>query len=138
MIFIDTSYYLSLLNDQDSNHDRAVGLVNQMDGEKNIVSVAVLGEMLTVGSQRFSRQAVVDYVDEVMKDKDIQKVFENEVIVDLGLKFFKSISQKNIGWVDCYSFAIIDYYKIGKVLSFDKHFRKYINRVVDHDVVVID
>ena len=85
--FIDASSYVAVLNPYDSLHKRALELSALIftEGNKIITSYAVLGEVLTVGSMRYNRQASVD----------------------------------------CYSFAIIDHYKIGKVFSFDRDFKKY-------------
>ena len=124
MIFIDTSAYIGTLNPFDSNHEKAGEISGFLTKEDLITSYAVLGEVLTVGSMRYNRQAATDFVKEILKSKT-KIVSENDELRDKAFRIFQEIKDKNIGWVDCCSFAIIEHYKIEKVFSFDRDFKKY-------------
>jgi predicted nucleic acid-binding protein len=125
MIFVDSSAYIGILNPLDNNHKKAVALSNLLTYEsQTITSYAVLGEVLTVGSMRYNRKASIDFVRNIFKSKT-EIVSENDVLTKKAFKIFQEINDKDVGWVDCYSFAIIDHFKIEKVFSFDKDFRKY-------------
>ena len=123
MIFIDTSVYIGILNPFDSNHAKAGEFLGLLTQEDLITSYAVLGEVLTVGSMRYNRQAAIDFVKEIFKSTT-RIVSENDELRNKAFKIFQVIKDKDISWVDCYSFAIIDHYKIEKVFSFDKDFKK--------------
>lgn len=126
MIFIDTSAYIGILNPIDSNHKKALELSDLfLTQESNTISShAVLGEVLTVGSMRYNRQAAIDFVKKIFESKT-KIVLENEDFIEKAFKIFQKVKDKNVSWVDCYSFAIIEEYKIEKVFSFDKDFKKY-------------
>lgn len=125
MIFIDSSAYIGVLNPFDSNHDKAIRLSGLLTQESHVItSYAVLGEVLTIGSMRYNRKASIDFVKNIFESKT-EIISENAELTKKAFKIFQEISDKDVGWVDCYSFAIIEHYKIGKVFSFDKDFKKY-------------
>lgn len=126
MTFIDSSAYLAILIPSDSNREKALKLAATVfNGNKNLVtSYAILGEVLTIGSMRFNRQAAIDYVQNIFQS-NITLIMENEEILRRGFDIFQKVKDKDVSWVDCYSFAIVEHYHIEKVFSFDKDFRKY-------------
>lgn len=126
MIFIDSSAYLAILKPQDSNRKKALSLVESVFSSKNelFTSYAILGEVLTVGSARHNRQAAVDFVKDTIESRT-KIIFESKELLDRSFQIFQTIKDKDVGWVDCYSFAIIEVYKIKKVFSFDKDFKRY-------------
>ena len=126
MIFIDASSYVAILNPYDSLHKKALELSTVVFRENNklITSYAVLGEVLTVGSMRYNRQASIDFVARIHKS-NTEIILEDKKILEKAFDIFRKIKNKDVGFVDCYSFAIIEHYKIEKVFSFDKAFAKY-------------
>lgn len=126
MIFIDASFYIAVLNPQDKLHKRALTLSATILSEESqvITSYGVLGEVLTVGSMRYNRQAAIDFVTSVL-NSEIKIILEDQKLLEAALAVFKKINDKDVGWVDCYSFAIIEEYKVEKVLSFDKDFKMH-------------
>lgn len=117
MIFIDSSAYLSLLIPNDSNHKKALIVARKYEREKHVASYAVLGEVLTVGSQKYDRQTTIRFVKKILDSPTI-KIIETKELIDLTWDLFKKVKNKNIGWVDCYSQAIIDKYRIESVFTF--------------------
>lgn len=125
MIFIDASYYLSLLNSQDSNHKKAVEIGLRYKDEVYVTSQAVLGEVLTVGSQKIDKKLTIEFVEEILKS-NTRVIMETKELVDDAFLLFKKNESKNISWVDCYSFSIMKKLKIKEALSFDKHFKQLV------------
>lgn len=126
MIYIDASAYLSLVIPHDYNRKKAL-ILSELVFQKNnelITSQAVLGEVLTVCSQKHNRNAAIDFVRDIL-NSGTKIIFEEEELVNNAFKIFLSIKDKDVSWVDCYSFAIIQHYKIEKVFTFDKDFKKY-------------
>lgn len=121
MIFIDASYYLSLLNSQDSNHKKAAEIGLRHKDEVYVTSQAVLGEVLTVGSQRIDRKLTIKFIEEILKSQT-RVILETKEFIDEAFLIFKEVESKNISWVDCYSLSIMKKLKIKEALSFDKHF----------------
>lgn len=125
MIFIDASYYLSLLNSADSNHRKAIEVSLHHKNEVYVTSQAVLGEVLTVGSQRIDKDLTIEFVEEILKSRT-RVVLETKEFVDEAFLLFKKTETKNISWVDCYSFSIMKKLKIKEALSFDRHFKQLV------------
>ena len=90
MIFIDASYYLSLLNSQDSNHKEAVGIGLCHKNGVYITSQAVLGEVLTVGSQRIDKKLTIKFVEEILKSQT-RVILETREYIDEAFLIFKKI-----------------------------------------------
>jgi len=134
MIFIDASFYLSLLNSKDNNHKQALKIGKKYENESYITSQAVLGEVLTVGSQRYDKPTTIKFIETIIKSQT-KIVLEKQEIVDNGLKIFKKARSKNISWVDCYSFAIMKKLKIKIALSFDKHFQQFNKQALDYEKI---
>lgn len=124
MIFIDASFYASLLRENDSNHQNAIAQWRNLGPyEKKLTSQAVLGEVATVGSQRYDKRLTVDFIEEVQAG-NTTIILESTPLVDRTWEIFKKVKSKNVSWVDCYSLAIIEAYKIEIVLSFDRDFQR--------------
>lgn len=122
MIFIDSSFYVSLLKKRDSNHGKAVDWWRSLpDDAQKMTSQAILGEVLTVGSQRHDRQLTIAFVEEIRAGNTII-ILETMPLVARAWEIFRKVTRKDVSWVDCYSSAIIEMYKIETVLTFDKDF----------------
>lgn len=126
MIFVDASYYISLLKPTDSNHERALVLAKQYEKEKLVTSQAVLGEVATVGSQRYNREATIAFIEGMLRAGTTTIMLERQDFVDRAWEIFKEVKKKDVSWVDCYSRAIIESYTIETVLTFDKDFQKLV------------
>ena len=127
MIYIDASFYLSLLSPKDINHKKAIKIGRRYKDEKYITTQMILGEVLTVGSQRFDKPLTIKFVEEVLKSRT-RIVLEKPELIKRAFNIFKKIRSKNISWVDSYSFAVMEKLNIKKALTFDKHF-KYFKRL---------
>lgn len=131
MIFVDASAYIGLLIPADKNHEKAIQISKDISvkGEDIVTSYGILGEVLTVGSQRHNRRAAIDFVSDILESKT-SIIMENAGLIDQSLKIFKKINDKDVSWIDCYSFAIVKEYKIKKVFSFDRDFQRYAEAMV--------
>jgi predicted nucleic acid-binding protein len=125
MIFIDASFYLSYSALLDSCHEKAIS-----SGSKYLIkpcdlctSQSILGEVLTVGSQRYNRTITIEFVNKIIQS-ETKIILENQAYINKTLEIFKQITNKNISYVDCYSAAIINKHKIDTVLTFDLDFLK--------------
>ncbi len=130
MIYIDASYYLALLNSQDSNHQKAINLAKKYSAEQLVTSQIVIGETLTVGSMRIDKDLTIKFVNQIY-DSGTQIVLESPELVKQAYDYFSSVPSKNVSWADCFSFAVINQMKINQALSFDKDFKKYQSLYID-------
>lgn len=127
-IFIDASAYLSALMLHDPNHTKAAKILTDLEKteEEFITSYGIIGEILTVSSQRYDKQKGIQFVKSII-DSPTQILLESLELVKRAFELLQQIKSKNVSWVDCYSFAIIEAYKIEKVFSFDRDFKRYTN-----------
>lgn len=123
MIYLDASFYISLLIPSDSNHDRALKKAREISNTQYFTTQAVLGEVITVGSQKFDKKLTIKFIEAVLNGPTIV-VLESPKTVSLAWRLFKKVKSKNISWVDCYSQAVILDKKIKETLTFDKDFIK--------------
>ncbi|MFH1561012.1 MAG: PIN domain-containing protein [Patescibacteria group bacterium] len=124
MIFIDASFYLSLLNSVDSNHERALELGRKFQDREYVTTQMVLGEVLTVGSMRYDKELTIKFVEKILQSKT-RILLEQPELIKKAFLLFKTIKSKNTSWVDCYSFAVIEKLRIQEALTFDKDFKKH-------------
>lgn len=124
MIFIDASFYLSLLNSKDNNHKKALEIGKEHSGKDQVTTQMVLGEVLTVGAQRFNKPLTIKFVEEIFKSST-RIVLEKPELIKKTFLIFQKIRSKNISWVDCYSFIVMKELKIEQALTFDRDFKKY-------------
>jgi len=126
MIFVDASHYLSLLI-KDPNYVAALEKSQEIVKTESVTSQAILGEVLTVGSMRFNRQGAITYVNQIL-DSGTIVIFETEELVASALKIFTQVKSKNVGWVDCYTLAIMKQLQISTLASFDKELQSLVKR----------
>ena len=126
MIFIDSSFYLSLLKKDDSNHVKAADWWRTLaEDESKMTSQAILGEVLTVGSQRHDRSLTIAFVSKILAGNTII-ILETATLVTRAWEIFKKVAKKDVSWVDCFSLAIMEAYKIKTIFTFDRDLQKMI------------
>lgn len=137
MIFVDASFYIGLLKPTDSNRSKAQALAKQYKKQKLMTSQAVLGEVATVGSQRYNREATIAFIEGLFQESTTTVILETASLVARAWEIFRKATKKDVSWVDCYSLAIIEAYKIKTVLTFDKDLQNYSHSIVAGGLVVM-
>ena len=127
MIFIDASFYLSLLNPNDFNHKESIRLGKKYQDEEYVTTQMILGEVMTVGSQRFDKALTVKFIEEILKSRT-RVLLENQELIKQAFTFFKKVKSKNVSWVDCYSLTAMRKLDIKVALTFDKHLKQSLQR----------
>ncbi len=123
MIFVDSSFIISILLETDPNHIRAKNTWNNTPIEK-LISENILMEVLTVVSQRKGRNFAIEAYHDISVDHKLFPVTTDRF--QSGLKLFLNPKlQKDISLIDCITAAICHELHIKHILSFDSHFRKF-------------
>ncbi len=125
MIFIDASFYLSVLL-RDDNYPIASQKYERLNPLDCVTSQAVLGEVLTVGSMQFDRLLSIKFVTSIMSSGTLV-VIENPALIYDTWTNFREIKKKDVGWVDCYTLVIMKQYSVTDMLSFDLTLLKLAN-----------
>ncbi len=123
MIFLDSSFFISLFVNTDSNYSRAKS--QYPTGKKELVSSEdILKETLTFISQRRGRQASIDAYQQILTDCSLLPVSSERFQAGLKL-FLNSKLPKDISLIDCTTVAICKELHIHEILAFDKHFKEF-------------
>jgi len=124
MIFIDTNFYVSLENKADSNHEKAKEILNSLiqKDPQFFTTTLILYETVTVISLRVGREAAIYFKDNF--DPATRVLWLDKAIETKAWNLFRKIKDKDVSFVDCYSFALLGELMVREVLTFDKDFAK--------------
>lgn len=123
-IFIDTGAFLAKYIAKDQYHKSAIDTWNklQKSNGKFFTSIFILNEMITLLGR---------WVSPEFSMKKAYGIYDSNSFIILrpdksdelrALEFYSKYKDKNIGFTDCISFALMKKYKIEQAFSFDRHF----------------
>lgn len=119
-VFADTGYYVGLLSEPDSFHDRAVTF--SQAGLWTVVTDFVLLEVgNTVGGSR-RRSTFPLLVGHLRADPRTAIVRVSAELFDAGLELYERRPDKEWSFTDCISFVVMEREGITEALSADRHF----------------
>ena len=123
-IFVDTSAFVSLWDDKDPNHIKAIRIQSKLKELKvNVyVSSDIIGETLTVISRKLGKENAIDFLEKI-QESNVQEIFIDEFLHKETRKFFRKIKSKNISFIDCSSVIVMKRSKVDVIFSFDEDFR---------------
>ena len=124
-VFVDTSAFVSLWDDLDSNHIKAIKLQVKLE-EINAhihTSSDIIGESLTVIGRKIGKKESTEFY-EMLKKSKVHEIFIDEATHKETRLFFKKVKPKNISFIDCSSVIAMKRNKIKYIFSFDEDFKK--------------
>ena len=138
-IFLDTGFFLGLVNPNDSYYKRSAELLKILKTGKYgqiFTSTYILAETLTLVAVRTKNNSIVlKEIDEFFKgDKQIARILrpddqiENETL-KLFLKINKNPKKKIVSFVDCSNIIFCRKRAIGNILAYDRHFDAWLTRL---------
>lgn len=126
-IFIDTDFLIALNDKDDTLHQKAIKVLENLSQTQKktsaFVSTNILLETLIPVSQKLGKKKALELLKELRSGKYLI-IHPDENLVLKAEKIFKEIKSKNVSYSDCLSFAVMKEYRIKLVLSFDLHFKK--------------
>lgn len=122
MIYIDSSYFIALMNEKDiKKHTRAKELFPQMNMEDKITSVFMLSETITYLNSRIDTKKVRDFY-EILIDT-VQIYYPNPSEIEENMDYV--IKYNGLAsFADCYAAYIMNKLGITEIYSFDSDFDK--------------
>jgi predicted nucleic acid-binding protein len=121
--FVDTSYFLALVNNRDQYHHLAQE-ASQKIQPPFMTSEAVLIEVGNTLSRPPARNLGKRVLQEIFDDPDIEIVTIDHQIFDEAVALYTSRVDKTWGLTDCTSFVIMKRYGLSEALTTDKHFEQ--------------
>ncbi len=124
-IFIDTGYWLALLNKKDLNHKNAKAVLISLKKAHKFTSDFIIFETLTFLNASLKRNDLVKiFIDFVYSKDNIDIIEVNTDIKSAALGLMLKFDDKFFSFTDCTSFAIMNDYSIKNAYSFDNHFKQ--------------
>ncbi len=124
-LLVDSDIFFSLLVKTDANHRRATLLNKQLisKGQKFFTVNLVVFETATVLSHKISQQAACLFLENMTSGK-MEVLRIDEVLEKEALKIFTHQNKKNTSFVDCANMVIMKRYKLPKIFSFDRIYKR--------------
>lgn len=122
-IFVDTSYFLALVNSHDEFHQYASILGDQIEA-KLITTEAVLTEIGNALAKSQWRELAVVTLNDLRDDEDVEILSITPQLFSKALKFYSSCMDKEWGLTDCISFVVMKERKLTDALTTDHHFEQ--------------
>jgi predicted nucleic acid-binding protein len=125
-VFVDTSFFVALLNSNDSDHPQALALQAQLSAEhtQKITSEYVLIELGDGLSRLRFRHLAGRLISLVYQDNSFEVVSSSPQLFAQALSLFRERSDKEWGLTDCSSFAIMQELELDVALTADHHFQQ--------------
>jgi predicted nucleic acid-binding protein len=122
-IFIDTSYFLALVNTRDKYHQAAKKAAEKA-APPFVTSEAVLFEVGNALARPPHRLLGIQALRQIRADKMIEIVHIDPDLFNRSITFYRSRMDKSWGLTDCSSFVIMEQLGIGAALTADRHFEQ--------------
>lgn len=129
-LFIDTTAFVALEDEDDENHEAALSFREKIKQEKTAfralyTSNYILDEVLTLLRLRISHRAAVIFGETVKRSKLVRTLQVTTYTEEKSWEIFKKYADKNFSFTDCTSFAIMEQEAISTAFTFDKHFQQF-------------
>ncbi len=123
-IFIDTSAWLALADNDDAHHKKAVSAYPSLLKFHSalVTSNLVIAESYILILKELGHKAAISFLEGIKTSPRILKVYSNEKIEADAEEILAKYDDHNFSYTDAVSFAIMKELKIKKAFCFDKHF----------------
>lgn len=122
-VFVDTSAWFSLLDEDAENHQIAVEYLNETK-TPFITSDYIIDETLTLIRSTISHKTAVGFWDNLNKSRWATIIDISSQDKANAIDIFKKYHDKDFSFTDCTSFALMQRLDIKDAFSFDRHFRQ--------------
>lgn len=123
-IFVDTGYWIAILNPNDDLHQRAKSLSKTLKQVRLVTTDFVLSETLAYFGLTQLRLLAAKFVDGIYKDPNIELVPATRDLFLAGLSRYRKYADKAWSHVDCTSFEVMTNHSITEALAHDIHFEQ--------------
>jgi uncharacterized protein len=122
LIFVDTSFWVALAIEPDSEHERALELFVAHADNPLTTSNLVCGETWTFVRRRFGHARAVAVVDALDRTRRLQIVRVDPEIERDAWDWLRRRDERENSFVDATSFSLMRRLAIREVLTFDRDF----------------
>ncbi|CAN5298296.1 PIN domain-containing protein [soil metagenome] len=124
--FVDSAYFIALVNPNDQLHQRTVNLVEALSGARFVATEEVLTEFLNFYSESgdYMRSKASELTRSVLLDPFIEIISPIDSTFLNALELYQSRPDKGYSLTDCISMNVCKELEIREVLTSDKHFQQ--------------
>jgi predicted nucleic acid-binding protein len=125
-LFVDAGAWIALESLTDNYH-QAARVFAQTDARQFqwVTSNWVLFETVSFLRRRANHAVAVRFMERVRSSKRLQIVRIERPHEERAWVIFKRYADKDFGFLDCTSFAVMETLGIAEAFSFDRHFRQF-------------
>jgi len=125
-VFIDTGAFMAYRNKKDVYHIVADDLVRRaLKGEFGTIFTTdyIYDEALTLAMVRTGNKGVAEDISDVMRSPRIEMINIDGIILEQARELFFRLFDKGISFTDATTMAVMQQENIGKIITFDSHFK---------------
>jgi len=122
-IFLDTGYLIALVNKRDNFHNVSVEASKKFHGPF-ITTQLILVELANSLCLPPQKPLAVNIIEKMQQDPLTTIVSLSSDRFEKAFSLFKKRSDKAWGFIDCFSFIVMDEREIKLALTFDEHLRQ--------------
>lgn len=122
MIFVDTSFWVSLRLGRDRHHSQAAALLSEHGDGALLTTTLVVGETWTFLNRRVGHAAAVDFLDRVEASPRLDIVSVASDHEAEAFAFLRRRDEREYSYVDATSFAVMRGLRVRRALAFDGDF----------------
>lgn len=125
-VFVDTSFFIALLNSDDADHEGAVLLQAALAAKRvyKITSEYILLELCDGLAKLRHRELVIRVVKLLQKDPAFDIIPTSRQLWDDAWMLFSTRPDKEWGLTDCTSFVLMRQLGLNSALTTDRHFQQ--------------
>lgn len=123
LVFVDSSAFISSLVSNEGNFKQATTIIKRLEAEGALLITTnmIIAEVLTVLSMKHGKELALTFGEQI-RDNSLEIAHVNQDLFESAWQIFKREKSKNLGFVDCVSFAFIKNFRIPSAFAFDKQF----------------
>ncbi len=123
-IFVDTSAWYALIDEDDSGHSAAVDFKKSLT-HSLVTTNYVVDEIVTLVKVRLGHEIAVEIGGKLLKESIATLVRVTSLDEKKAWEIFAKHKDKGFSFTDCTSFAVMERLGIVEAFAFDEHFEQY-------------
>lgn len=119
-LLADADFLIALVKEDDQNHTSAIRTLQNLKSALIFITPFTLPEAATVLSYKVSHATAKTFLREA-REKFVELPL-NDDITHSADEIFESQEKKRTSWIDCLNAAMVKYYQLDGILSYDKFY----------------
>ncbi len=125
-VFVDTSFFVAMLDIRDALHERALSLADRLDAERThmVTTDAVVLELCNYFARSPLRRHAIDWVAALREGDGWEILGATRSLMLRGEKLYREFRDKTWSLTDCLSMEVMRARGISRVATTDVHFEQ--------------